>query len=307
MSSRFVHHNNEENYNARQMHSSFAQKPTSLYQLESQLAQFKDTRHNRQDEEKHINTKNPEVIPTTFDTVYDPNHPKADWSGFVKKNDCSDRTHWKDHRSQQIGLVQEEYGIISKSERQEFSHKRRDNYNPITGENNDPQPIENNVIGGIDISENEDRYKTNYQSLINQDKTAMEQMTMLKRALPRKNLSDPAQAISKEKPSDQFNIAPEHSYGGLGHTPQSTPRYESTPRNNINITQEKYPSNDPNFPLAGYRPPANVNKSFLSSIGSSIVDYVPEQKVTKSTIIQNKTLLAQNYNPNPGYTGRRKK
>lgn len=70
------------------------------------------------------------IVPTTYDTRIDPDHPNADWQGLVLKD--NQRKHTNDHISQQRGIHQTEHGIVSIDEKVEWLQKRRDGSNPAT-------------------------------------------------------------------------------------------------------------------------------------------------------------------------------
>ena len=51
----------------------------------------------------------PQAVPTTWETIYDPNHPDADWSGLVKSNKYG-KKHYQEQSAQKTGILQSESG-----------------------------------------------------------------------------------------------------------------------------------------------------------------------------------------------------
>ena len=64
----------------------------------------------------------PEPIPTTWDTVVDPNHRDADWAGLVAKENHRRRTN--EHRALNSQLMQSAGGIVSINENHELQKKQ---------------------------------------------------------------------------------------------------------------------------------------------------------------------------------------
>ena len=55
----------------------------------------------------------PQAVPTTWETVYDPNHPDADWSGLVQANKFG-KKHYQEQSAQKSGILHSESGKSSK-------------------------------------------------------------------------------------------------------------------------------------------------------------------------------------------------
>jgi hypothetical protein len=150
-------------------HESYTNKPVPLFQKHQQISSF-----NEYDEVDgnftgySASTVMPEAIPSTVDSIYDPDHPDADWSGFVAKK--PERRHVQGHISQQIGIQHTENGIVSKEERDEYGRKRRVE-NKLT-------MAHANLIGGL--PPNDDPWKSNYQRFANQDSTSIDQYSTAK-------------------------------------------------------------------------------------------------------------------------------
>lgn len=300
----------------RILHSSFTTKPAAPLQVISQAARFENVRNNQFATVEEL--KNTTAVPTTFDTYYDPSHPDADWSGMVLSK-LRHRKHSNDHISQRSGLVQTENGIISApgQERQEFSRKKvQQRYNPITGEVeiDRPQKSNPNLIGGINLQNDDDRWKSAYKSFESQEKTSRDQLTFTKRQLPRKPIQDPAQARPLPRhPSTYDSIVggkqvmdddlyEKLSPRGIENTESYVQNYGSIDTYNSSVGNigGSSISNNIKFPNSG--------KSLLSNIGATLsknIDLVEPPKSSTASLQLGKTLITQNYNPTPGYTGRR--
>ena len=96
------------------------------------------------------------------------------------------------------GIERNEYGIISKEERQEWARKRT-NTDLSTSKN-----AGSIVIAGVDNPD--ERYKTSYRRFETQERTGRDQLTLDKRQNPIKKIQDPAQAHFTYQPS--FNESP---------------------------------------------------------------------------------------------------
>ena len=305
-------------FNDRSLHPSFINKPTAPLQLISQTARFENIRKNQFATVEEL--KNTTPVPTTFDTYYDPSHPDADWSGMVSSKHRH-KKHTNDHISQKTGLIQNEFGIMTApgQEQKEFSRKKvQQRYNPITGEIiiDRPQKSNPNLIGGIDLQNREDRWKSNYKSFESQEKTTRDQLTFIKRQLPRKHIQDPAQAKSLgrfpstyESMIDGMQVMDDDMYEKL--SPRGIENMESSFVQNYGSIGDNNNSNIQNFGSVsnngGIMTFPNPGKSLLNNIGVSIsktISVEPPKSATASMQL-GKTLITQNYNPNPGYTGKR--
>jgi len=113
------------------------------------------------------------VVPTTYDTVYEPTNPNADWAGFVPRDQMQKKHIPNDHSSRQLGLKREEGGIIGMSDKQDFPRRRRGQAPPSENERG-------SIISGIDVS-TEDRYKSNNQRQMQMEGTSRDQLVLSKR------------------------------------------------------------------------------------------------------------------------------
>lgn len=154
-------------------------------QLISQSSQFQDNTRASLVYKAHPDIDSIPSVPTTWDTVYDPDHPAADWSGLVSKEAVFAKKHDFNHPSQRETIERTELGIVSKQERQEFPRKR----------GNDEAANKNSgsiVIGGIDNPD--DRFKTTYRRFENQEKTDQDQLILEKRLHATRHVPDPAKS-----------------------------------------------------------------------------------------------------------------
>lgn len=179
--------------------------------------------------------------------------------------------------------MQTEEGIVSRVEKGEWNHIRR-NSNPLAR----GQP---DLIGGIDT---ENHFQTTSQRQMDGVKTSQDQLTLVKRAGHRKVLQDPAQAT------------PEIRYGS---NYSSYAAYESS-------------SHDIQGGANGYSyQPQGMGSSLIKNLGSSLASRVEPPKAHAPMPSVDKTLITENFNsvpgkrpPNPpvphlsilGYTGRRR-
>ena len=72
----------KSDYLPPQLHPTYKQKPMSEFQIRSQLAEFDDGGRRRETiekEEKLFGDPSTESVPATYDTVYAPQNPNADW------------------------------------------------------------------------------------------------------------------------------------------------------------------------------------------------------------------------------------
>lgn len=151
------------------MHPSFAKKPLSVMQLHNQLSHLEV-------HEKHFATVDdlvPAPVKATQDSIYDPTHPDADWAGLVHRT-AGTRKHERDHKSQAIGIVHTEDGIVSKDAKAEFQRKRRD----LTTQSEDTSYI----LGGV-LDRGHKQYMTDMQRGNAGVRTDAEQIVLARRSL----------------------------------------------------------------------------------------------------------------------------
>jgi hypothetical protein len=187
-----------------------------------------------------IYDKQPEAIPATFDDVYRPEHPDADWSGHVQK--IPQKRHALKHRSQQIHIQHEDGGLVGSS-----SSAEHQKLQVGKGQKTDREVF----MGGIGCGD--DQWKTSYHRFQGQEKTTRDQLTVMKRAPPRKPLPDPVYGHSHHQ----------QSYSDLIGSVQVNP-YDRT----SNVHEQ----------TTFYRPRSKYsNRSFLGSLGASLAGGIPDE------------------------------
>jgi hypothetical protein len=265
---------NKENAPARHYHSTYTNKPMPTLQMISQNSQLNE-------EGRSINAyQNPgavetaPVVPTTWDALYDPSHPDADWSGLVSRNHVQKR-HNHNHISHQEGIERTEFGIVSKETRQDWSRKRTPQDAAIS------KNAGTLVIGGIDAQD--DRWKTTYSRFDHHEPTGRDQLTLEKRVNPVKRISDPAQAKSSQYSSG--NPTPRDQYDNIGNQFQAQQQHQS----------QRIPT-------------ISAKTNFLSGLGEKIVSNPggiaikdPQQSPRQPRPAENyRVLMGDNYKPFPG-------
>mmetsp|Transcript_15523 Transcript_15523/g.14055 ORF Transcript_15523/g.14055 Transcript_15523/m.14055 type:complete len:259 (+) Transcript_15523:23-799(+) len=131
----------------------------------------------------------------------------------------------------------------------------------------------NNIIGGIPAN---DQYKSVYQQFTNHEETSRDQLTLYKRQLPRKTHYDPREANGIVNINDIEN------------------NYYNTANNNMKKENDTKASSS--------------TRSFIKGLAQSIVEQVPDKEIINSNVYnrnRDRTLVLENYRPNPGYTGKR--
>jgi hypothetical protein len=289
----------EDSFNptAAKKHPSYFQKPLPVLQMQSKIAKL-EVPSQKVDEKTYYEytTSSVPSVPITYDTVYDPNNPNADWSGLVSKQFQSKRQVNEYHPSKQVSMVQEGGGIISKEIKQEWPRRRRD-YIPPT------ENSKGSIINGIDVTDQE-RWKTNMQRQNNFEATSRSQLVLNKR-LGTKGTGTVSNTGSQNENLQNYSNNP---------TPNGTPRgygYHNEISNKIPIQPSTINDNSHSivddvynpYSLAGYRAPVKLaTGSLLSNLGSSLVGKLSDttQPPKASSYIPSKNLISQNYNPAPG-------
>jgi hypothetical protein len=205
-----------------------------------------------------------------------------------------------------MGIEQNEHGIVAKVERQEWGHRRQPE--------NFSKNVSQVVFGGV--HDGEDRFKTEYRRLANNEATSREQMTLDKRMKSVRQIPDPAQARSLRE-----RAAVQGEYGGYsGNSPRPGSEYAPSPGMQSSGYQGQF---QPSFQQGGGNPSGQYHgsdyggqssatfskKSFLDGIADSIskdMKAPPRVSNTDSSFSKNRLLVTDNYQPFPGYTGHRK-
>eukprot|EP01038_Epipyxis_sp_PR26KG_P015027 gene15027-20218_t len=244
----------------RVLHESFTKKPLPTLQLLSQINRFDPG------EPLSARNSNPvgaviEAVPTTWDTMYDPTHPDADWGGLVSLKN-NQKKHSTNHVSQRSGIEPTENGLASKEIKQEWAHRR-------PGEDRNKGSI---ILGGDCLENDPNRFKTSYMSFEEREQTSREQMSFDKRANTKRAILDPAQ----------------------------TNRITGN-NNNSNNNKALQTFKQQEF--------SSATKSLMSGLADSLIDRIPDHKpstIRNNNLSNNRSMIVENYNPTPGYTGARR-
>jgi len=256
-----------------------------------------------------VNDPKPALIPSKWDTAYDPQHPRADWSGSYR---IEERAHYAGHRSMQTGISQEDNGFISKEEQPMWACKRRGQTQGLASTPG--------LIGGIGCSDPSETYRSVARRQAELDRTVSDQYTLAKRnvyAGGRKVITNPAQ--SREQ-SSRGGGRENRSNGGHGHghvtfagedaaDEEAYALYQASMQRQEEAVQvgrggSSSSSSSIHENLAGYRAPAqtlSLTSGIASSLASSLnVSAIPRYVQQKDR----KNLEADK--PIPGYTGYRR-
>lgn len=274
----------KENERQRQYHSTYTHKPVPNMQLVAQHSRLNEEGRSSHAFQHPDRVEPAPAVPTTWDTMYDPEHPDADWTGLVSRTHTHKR-HMHHHVSQQESIERTEYGIVSKEERAEWARKR------ATQDATKAKNSGSLVIGGIDAPE--ERWKTSYTRFENQEGTNRDQLTLEKRVNPIKRIGDPAQARSvRQMAGDPLSAQPSPRDYEL-YQQQQQQRQRDQQRSSIRI---------------------GAKTNLLSGLGEKIVSQgsVPLKDPAALSPRQPRpnenyrVLIGDNYNPFPGYTGYRR-
>eukprot|EP00981_Chlorochromonas_danica_P004104 scaffold801_cov178-Ochromonas_danica.AAC.9 len=198
----------KENQGYHPKHPTYYNKPTPTLQLISQHAEFNERGRSSLAYPSHVEAIiNPDIVPavpTTWDSVYDPDHPDADWTGCVSRNHQQKR-HNQSHPSLRENIIRTQEGIVSSVDCQEFARKRPPE-DPSVALRNTAGSI---IIGGID--QPDERWKTTHHRFESKEPTARDQLTLEKRANPIKAVPDPAQTRTFLQ-QQQMLLASENAY-----------------------------------------------------------------------------------------------
>ena len=259
------------------MHPSFRNKPVVINQVAAAAVSIEGTRGVQSGT---VLDRQKPVVPTTYDTVYDPSNPRADWTGSVQINE---RAHYQNLRAQQEGITTElEGGLVSKVEVQPFLSRRRGTGPSMTA-------TTPGLIGGISGSD-EDRYTSVAKLAADRQPTSRDQLTMDKRALGNKIIPNPAQLPSRGR-STAGSVSDVGLHFGN----------KQVANENYSVQSMEHKSPYPDLPLLGYKAPAQTS-SFRAGLGASLASSIgapPPMSVAK---VNQKDRNGPN-KPIPGYTG----
>ena len=163
----------ESDIPAPRLHETFVAKPNPLMQMASSNARFEEERSRYGD---FNDAPTAEMVPALYDTVYNPEHPDADYMGLVSKHH-QNRRHTRHHASQRCNITQTERGFVGQDE--DFIQRKRSHakYNPITGQEIHPEG-QSRLIAGIGAAEGADHYKTSYNRFSEREPTSMDMLTL---------------------------------------------------------------------------------------------------------------------------------
>jgi len=268
----------ESDYVAPKLHSTYSNKPTPVLQSHAQSSRL-ETKH-----DIHNKPIVDQAIPVTYDTIYDPKNPYADWSGFVSKANHQ-KKHCADHSSKIVSLEQTDHGIVGKNEKQLYRPK----VDTMSILNNDRFRDTSSIISGIDVPNQSERWISNSRRQMEFESTEKFQLSVVKRLGSKKTIPDPAQSHSNMRnPFDEvINAEIIEQY-----------RKDSTPR----MRPENESQQGENSTLIGYRAPAAASKSLLSNLGSTLSTHMlePPPKSSVTSASYSKDLIGENYKPLPG-------
>lgn len=283
----------------RHLHPSYKNKAISGLQQIAMNSRLDDSANRQKITNADVFSQpQPEAVPATYDTVYDPSHPDADWSGMVSLR-FQHKKHSQDHASQKMGITQCEHGIVAKVERQEWGHRRQ----PEGATKNSSQLL----LSGVGGSDDSERYKSEYRRFAEHESTQRDQLTLEKRMKAVKRIPDPAQARPLRDRMIQQQLASPYGGTGMGDdTPRSQyPGGGGEQHGYGNSSGMPSPglsgSGGPSSRLA----PASLygKKSFIADIAGSIsakLDAPTTVVKNDSAFTHNRTLVTDNYRPFPG-------
>jgi len=249
-----------------------------------------------------INDNAPKPVPTTYDTVYDPNDPRADWTGAVKINE---RAHYRGHRSMEGHIDQKADGFIATEEQPMWTCKRR-------GQNQrGPTDSTPGLIGGIG-DDPKSHYRSVAQRQANLESTNEDQYTLAKRSLNagRRNIMNPSQSKRVDSAIGPRVHFGENSVNDEAMTAEEEAQYmeymqaEAEKRAQAQYHQQQQQQPVQQKSLLGFRGPAqtmSLTSNLADSIASKISIPAPSMTSTNFRKDQQKDATSAI----PGYTGYR--
>jgi len=218
----------------------------------------------------------PAPVPTTFDTRYNPDHPKADWAGFVPTETLGKRA-FKGHAAQQEGIVNSEDGMVSCVAPISVWDRKRQ---PV-GTSDILRHGNKGIIGGIGA---ESPWETEARRAASGTGTRRDQMSLSKQVVPRASLSR----------------------GGAYNSGQSTPRSDFVEESAM-LGEDRFSVGmGGEGSLIGYRAPPQT-KSLIAGMAAALLDDVGEGfRPERSAAAVNAGSGGKNIRAAiPGYTGNR--
>jgi hypothetical protein len=259
----------------RQPHPSFYNRPVPTFQAIAQNSKFDDS------PSKDIRNYdiNPVPVPVTWDTKLDPDHPDADYSGLVSKYHVQKR-HSENPAAHRSHLITTEQGMCTQDETQQWPRKRKEEnvrYNPITGEGS--------IIHGTGALTAEEHWKTNYQRMAMKESTTRDQLTLKRQQMPQQGA----------RQDERQGSVPSSARGG------SVPNTGRSLAAEAQLYRENMPPSRP--PVVSSGVSVGRGGSFISDLGSSLVNRVPDFNIptaTRASGPRPKTLVLENYKLDSG-------
>lgn len=295
-------------HDPKRMHPTFRGKPLVENQAVAAYSRMNSTSGVKS---ATVNDSKPAPVPTTWDTNYDPSHPKADWAGNYSTDE---RSHYSGHRSMQSGIIQESDGFVSREQQPMWASKRRGNASVL---NSTP-----GLIGGIGCDDSSAHYKTVAQRQAEREVTNSDQYTLAKRSMHagKRPIINAAQGVRSvedqnrnngvhsdgtgQKYRDQDDAEEEEAYQMY----QQQMAQEAASASLAASSQSQTPAPRQQENLIGYRAPSQT-MSFTKSLAASIAqNSAVASQITASNYVpvkDRKDLEVIN-RPIPGYTGYRR-
>jgi hypothetical protein len=266
-------------------HPTYTNKHKPVLQVQSQGASLTYYNENA----GQSNREESALVPTTWSYKYDPNHPDADYAGLVDRDSASRRLIPKSHRAMTTHIVPGTAGGLTGSEqKKEYTDIKK------IPPKKDPRD-DFNILGGIG-ADDANRFKTTYQRQTQFEGTDYDQLTIEKRLGSKKQLNDPAQAKgSIVNPMEAEGSSAVAAYGGW----QPETRLRAGGHNGA-----------PPHAVVGTGPSSTLGKSLVSGLASKIAFKIePSRSVVSREVAsqRDKTMLLENYNTKPGFTGVQRK
>uniref|UniRef100_A0A7S2CM62 Uncharacterized protein n=1 Tax=Florenciella parvula TaxID=236787 RepID=A0A7S2CM62_9STRA len=259
------------------------------------------------------------AVPGTDDCVYEPTHPRADWSGMVKRDELG-RANDHDHVAMREGVSRTDYGIVPAADASTFDHvagagrKHYENDMRFSSNERHAVPLLGGAGGGAPI-------QSSYQAQTAFQPTPKELLMPHRQDAGRQHVV-PAyeQAMSNitnmQQHRTQFGASAHSTFVG-GDAPPRAPMQQRT---------AAYPDQewaDPNGNLAGYRATAFKHgaPSMLANLGAKVTmgGNVPppnfhhkpgsgvahEQATARVSLVEGRGTNMPAPGAIPGFTGRR--
>ena len=309
-----------------QKHVTFHQKPKPDFQrvMEHSFPDLSPRRHLPSPQHQQE-----EVIPTTWDSRYMPDHPDADYAGLVNKNHQQRRHGHGDHSSQRTNIAHTDLGISGQDEFQ-LPRKRKENngpFNPITGE--PIQPYVSPLIAGPGDTRGTEHWKSSYQRMNDCEPTTRDMLTLKRQQELVGGTSHTTHSSPRGGPSHlpphhhqrataqgaaHAAYSPTHPRSASSSSPDAVPSsYDSHLHMAMNRARQhvnNYDTVDPSGNLGSIAGSGGVARggSMISSLGTSLVGRIPEFEAKgelSHAARRNKVLTVENFEKHYKQGGKR--